>query len=170
MTTTVTRRLLVANQYILKITNLQNIMKIQHELVKLWPRQGINYKLLTFELQMWPWPLTQSHERNIPTFYCEHIYHASRRYNNMAKTRYKFQDFNLWHLSVTLTFDIDIGSCTRRTYSPWRISLKTLLFRYGLDKAKITCFLTLTSKCDLWHRVMGIGHDNIFTKLYEIQQ
>ena len=103
----------------------------------------------------------------------EHFHKVSWRYNNnlwsevMAQTRHKLQIFDLWPLSVTLTFDIVMGfvrdTSTQHGEHFNKVSWKynNNLWSYDPDKAQITHFLSLNSKCDLdlWLRVMGLVCD-----------
>jgi hypothetical protein len=104
----------------------------------------------------------------------------------MAQTRHKLHIFDLWPLSVTLTFDIVMGfvrdtstqhgehfhkvlwNKTGDTLTQHREHFHKVSWRYNNnfrsydpDKAQITHFLSLNSKCDLdlWLGVMGLVRD-----------
>ena len=72
---------------------------------KLWPRQGINYKILTFYIVSQILYATWLHIRvNISTKYHEE---TTITCAVTAQTRYKLQNVDIWSLGMTLTFDIE---------------------------------------------------------------
>ena len=146
----------------------------------LWPLSVT----LTFDIG--PWVLYATRLlmtlNNLTKFYED----TTITYQVMARTSQKMPIFDLWPLSVTLTFDIGpwVLYATRLLMTTeqfdkvlWRYNNN--LSSYGPDKPENAHFWPLTSKCDLdlWHRAMGlirdtptIWHWTIWQSFMKIQQ
>ena len=64
---------------------------------------------------------------------------------------------DLWHRVMGYVSDIPTRHVKYFDQVIWKCYNN--FWTYGSDKAKITCFFNLTSKCDLWHIVMGFVCD-----------
>ena len=131
-------------------------------------------------LDIWPLSVTWSFDIGSWVIYATHLLMTSNNltkiyedttitYQVMARTSQKMAIFDIWPLSVTLTFDIGswVFYATRLLFHDTKQFDKVLwkynnnCSSYGTDKPKNAHFWPLTSKCDLdlWHRVMGLIRD-----------
>ena len=150
-------------------------MKLQQLLIKLWPGQAIKCPFF----YLWPLSVTLTFDirprvlyatrllmtlNNLTKFYED----TTITYQVMARTSQKMLIFDIWPLSVTLTFDIGprvlyatrlLMTLNNLTKFLWRYNNN--LSSYGPDKPKNANFWHLTSKrdLDLWHRVTGLIRD-----------
>ena len=123
---------------------------------------------------MWPWPLTQSHgscTRHVYTRWWTFPQDSWTYNNNLwsygpdkAQITHFWPltskcDLDLWHIVIGHVRDMPTQHGEHFHKVSWRYN--NSLWSYDPDKAQITHFLPLTSKCDLdlWHRVMGLVRD-----------
>ena len=147
----------------------------------------------TFDLQVWPWPLTNramSLIRNTPSNDTEQFDKVLWSYNNnfssygpdKPKNAHFWPltskcDLDLWHRVMGLIRDTPTHDTEQFDKVLWRYN--NYLSSYGPDKPKNAHFWPLTSKCDLdlWHRVMSLitihaysWHWTIWQSFMKIQQ
>ena len=125
-------------------------MKIQQWLVKLWPRQGINYQFP----YLWSRRVTLTFDISGIILNATHLLVRANNYNKyyeyttitchvMTRTGYQLHIFNLRPLSMTFTFDKE----------SWVLYATRLLTRVNIstkyyEDTTITCGITARTRSD----------------------
>ena len=127
---------------------------------KLWPRQAQFMTILSFDRQVWPWPLTYLNKYFKWHFFSSRL--TVSNYLEIHAQMYKlWLKLNLWPF-YHLTFECDLDlqptwtNVSNRTSSSQgeqlcQIILKTMheCRSYGPDKLSVWPFYHLTFKCDI---------------------
>ena len=124
----------------------------------LWPGESINYRILTFDVSVWPWTLTKNMDLVHDTSTCQ------------SKHFYQVLWYNKnWPLSLTSTFNLESWMLYAATRLHIKVNISTKYYEDTLINCEVMArTMYKLQKClplismhdlDLWHRVMGLVRD-----------